>query len=356
MRLLNNDKLKNNQLFYLICCVGVYVVIQALVLLGVINAYVEQVFMLACVNIMVTVSLNLVNGFTGLYSLGQAGFMAVGAYASATLTTLVFNTASWPAVAAIPFFLLTLVIGGLAAALVGYLIGLPTLRIKGDYLAIVTMAAGEIIRATLNLIEYTGAARGMINIPRYASLPIVFGCMLLCCFMIRNYTRSAYGRACVAIRDNEIAASTMGISLVKYKTLSFVIAAFFSGVAGGLYAHITMFVNPEQFKYSKSSDYLVFLYAGGTGSISGSILGAGALTIMQEVLRVLDDWRLVIYAALLVVIMIKRENGIFGGREFKFLRVNNYLVNGEIPVNHQAGGKIKLPFLKKKSEKDETDR
>lgn len=338
MRFLKLDeKLQNHQLFYVLCCAVVYLVIQLLVCFGVLNNYIEQVIMLACVNVMVTVSLNLVNGYTGLYSLGQAGFMAVGAYASATLTTLVFNTASWPTYLSIPFFFLSLLIGGAAAALVGYLIGLPTLRIKGDYLAIVTLAAGEIIRATLNLIPYTGAARGMINIPRYASLPIVFGWMFLCIFIIRNYTRSAYGRAAVAIRDNEIAASTMGISLLKYKTLSFVIAAFFSGVAGGLFAHITMFINPEQFKSTKSTDFLVFLYAGGTGSISGSILGAGVLTIFQEILRVLQDWRLVIYAALLVIIMVKRENGIYGGKEFRFLRVNNYLVHNKVPVDiHNA--------------------
>ena len=138
----------------------------------------------------------------------------------------------------------------------------------------------------------------------------------------------------------------MGISLLKYKTLSFVIAAFFSGVAGGLFAHITMFINPEQFKSTKSTDFLVFLYAGGTGSISGSILGAGVLTIFQEVLRVLQDWRLVIYAALLVIIMVKRENGIYGGKEFRFLRVNNYLVHNKVPVDiHNAPKENPLSVL-----------
>ncbi|MDR0587190.1 MAG: branched-chain amino acid ABC transporter permease [Treponema sp.] len=320
-----------------------YLLLVLLKRLRILNSYHEQVIMLACVNIIMTSSLNLVNGFTGQFSIGHAGFMAIGAYVSATLTTLFFRTSSWPGFASIPFFLTTLVVGGLVAGFVGFLIGLPSLNIKGDYLAIVTLGAGEIIRSIFNLIQYVGGARGMIGIPRYSTVFIVFAITVIICLLIRNYVYSIHGRASIAIRENEVAASAMGINLTRYKTQAFVVAAFFAGIAGGLFAHITMFIQPEQFKYTKSIDYLVFMYAGGTGSISGSILGAGILTVLQEVLRFLDDWRMVIYALALIIIMLRRQNGIYGGKEFPILRMNNYLINGDPPLFH---AKRPFKFLK----------
>jgi branched-chain amino acid transport system permease protein len=288
--------------------------------------------MLAGVNIIMTTSLNLVNGFTGQFSIGHAGFMAIGAYVSAALTTLVFNTSSWPIILSIPFFLSTLIVGGIVAGFIGFLIGLPTLNIKGDYLAIVTLAAGEIIRSIFNMIQYVGGARGMIGIPRYCTTFIVFSITIISCVLMRNYVQSTHGRASIAIRENEVAASTMGINLLRYKTQTLVVSSFFAGIAGGLFAHITMFLQPEQFKYTKSIDYLIFMYAGGTGSISGSILGAFILTVLQEVLRFLDDWRMVIYALALIIIMLRRQNGIYGNKEFSILRINNYLINGTPPL------------------------
>lgn len=183
------------------------------------------------------------------------------------------------------------------AALVGVLIGMPSLKLKGDYLAIVTLAFGEIVRAILRLIQPIGGARGMIGIPNYSNFAWILFFMALTLYLLRNLIYSPYGRAFIAIRDNEIAADAMGINTTRYKITSFCIAAFIAGVAGGLYAHVLAFIQPDSFSFTKSSDFLVYLYAGGSGSLTGSILGATLLTILPEVLRFLADWRLAVYAA-----------------------------------------------------------
>ena len=298
-----------------------YIIIYTLNKLDIINSYLLQIIMLAGINIIMTVSLNIVNGFTGQFSIGQAGFMAIGGYASAVITTLLFNTSSWPVYAQTPIFILSLIFGGLVAGFVGLLIGLPTLRLKGDYLAIVTLAFGEVVRATIRLINYVGGPRGLAGIPRYTNLFWVFVCTLLAIYGARNFVNSSFGRACISIRENEVAAETMGINTTKYKVLSFTFAAFMAGVAGGLFGHLLMFLQPDTFSFLKSNDYLVFLYAGGAGSISGSILSAIVLTVVPEFLRFLANWRIVIYALLLIILMIKRPEGFYGGREFGFLKL-----------------------------------
>ena len=208
-----------------------------------------------------------------------------------------------------------------AAALVGCLIGIPSLKLKGDYLAIVTLAFGEIVRALLRLIQPIGGARGMIGIPNYANFFWVVLFVVLTLWLLRNLIYSPYGRAFIAIRDNEIAADAMGINTTKYKIMSFCIAAFIAGVAGGLYAHVLSFIQPDSFSFTKSSDFLVYLYAGGSGSLTGSVVGAILLTILPEVLRFLADWRLVLYALILVVVMLYRSEGLCGGKEVPFLRI-----------------------------------
>ncbi len=300
---------------------GLYLVITLLRKMGVLNNYHVQVLMFAGVNIMMTVSLNIVNGFTGQFCIGHAGFMSLGAYGAAIVTTLIFKGTSVPEALRIPVFMLGLLAGGLVAAFVGLLIGMPTLKLKGDYLAIVTLAFGEIVRAGLRLVEPIGAARGMIGIPAYANLLWIFIFVGLTLFIARNFIYSRYGRACVSIRDNEIASEAMGVDTTKYKIISFCFAAFIAGVAGGLYAHVVSFIQPDTFSFTKSSDYLVYLYAGGAGSLTGSILGALLLTALPEALRFLASWRLVIYAVVLVVVMLYRPNGLCGGRELPFLKI-----------------------------------
>lgn len=302
-------------------CIVAYVVVMALRKAGILNGYYMQVMMFAGINVMMTASLNLVNGFTGQFCIGHAGFMSLGAYGSAVITTMVFAGKSIPDIAEVPVFILGLICGGIVAAIVGCLIGIPSLKLKGDYLAIVTLAFGEIVRALLRLIQPIGGARGMIGIPNYANFGWILFFVVLTLWLLRNLIYSPFGRAFIAIRDNEIAADAMGINTTKYKILSFCIAAFIAGVAGGLYAHVLSFIQPDSFSFTKSSDFLVYLYAGGSGSLTGSVLGAVLLTVLPEVLRFLADWRLVLYALILVVVMLYRSEGLCGGKEVPFLRI-----------------------------------
>ncbi|MEN6340713.1 MAG: branched-chain amino acid ABC transporter permease [Clostridiaceae bacterium] len=300
---------------------ALYVVTMLLLKVGIFNKYYIQVMMFAGINIMMTASLNLVNGFTGQFCIGHAGFMSLGAYGAAVITTMVFDGKNIPLIAQTPVFLLGLVVGGCVAALVGALIGLPSLKLKGDYLAIVTLAFGEIVRAILRLIKPIGAARGMIGIPNYSTLAWILLFMTLTLYLLKNLIYSPYGRAFIAIRDNEVAADVMGINTTKYKITSFCIAAFIAGVAGGLYAHVLAFIQPDSFSFTKSSDFLVFMYAGGSGSLTGSIVGAALLTVLPEVLRFLSDWRIAVYAAILVIVMLYRSDGLCGGKELPFMRI-----------------------------------
>ena len=315
-----------------------YVLITSLRSAKILNGYYIQVLMFAAINIIMTASLNLVNGFTGQFCIGHAGFMSLGAYGSSVITAMVFKNA--PDAATIPIYLLALFIGGCVAAFFGLLIGIPSLKLKGDYLAIVTLAFGEIVRALLRLMKPIGGARGMIGIPMISNLGWIFLFLGLVLYVLRNLIYSPFGRAFIAIRDNEIAADAMGINTTFYKIASFVIAAFIAGLAGGLYAHVVGFIQPDSFSFTKSSDFLVYLYAGGSGSLTGSIVGATILTILPEVLRFLSEWRLVIYAIILVVVMIYRSEGLVGGKELPFLRITRKdLYGGKLPEVYTAGGK-----------------
>lgn len=316
-----------------------YFVITTLRSKRILNGYIIQVLMFSGINIIMTASLNLINGFTGQFCIGHAGFMSLGAYGAAVVTTLIFGGKAHTAAALqTPVFLLGLFAGGLVAAIVGALIGLPSLKLRGDYLAIVTLAFGEIVRAVLRLIKPIGAARGMIGIPNYTTLAWVFFFVVLTLWLLRNLIYSPYGRAFIAIRDNEIAADTMGIDTTKYKIMSFCIAAFIAGVAGGLYSHILCFIQPDSFSFQKSSDFLVYLYAGGSGSLTGSLIGALLLTVLPEVLRFLSDWRLAVYAVVLVIVMLYRSEGLCGGKEFPFLKIKRESLYEE-PLFGKKNGK-----------------
>lgn len=320
---MNVKFLKENKSIIII--VLIYIVLQIAYNAKLINSYYMQLMLFAGINIIMTVSLNIVNGFTGQFSIGQAGFMAVGGYASAIITTLILPTSSWPKYLSLPVFILSLIIGGIVAAIVGFLIGLPTLRLKGDYLAIVTLAFGEVVRAMIRLINYVGGPRGLPGIPRYGNLFWVYLFTIIAIFAARNFVNSSYGRACIAIRENEIAAEAMGINTTRFKTIAFTFSAFMAGVSGGLFAHVLRYLQPDNFSFLKSNDFLVYLCAGGLASISGSIVSAGVLTIIPEFLRFLNDWRIVIYGVVLVTVMLKRPEGLYGNREFAFLKVKKRL-------------------------------
>ncbi|MDR2528426.1 MAG: branched-chain amino acid ABC transporter permease [Synergistaceae bacterium] len=301
-----------------------YLAIEYLRQARVLTPYYVQILMFGLLNCMVTLGLNLINGITGQFSIGQAGFVAVGAYSSAAVTTLLFEFNKLPTALQPLVFLFAVCVGGFVAGIFGYLIGRPSLRVKGDYLAIVTLGFGEIIRSLIRYIEVVGGPRGLPGIPQYVGvrgggLAWVLFFFTLTVWFLRNYIYSFRGRACVSCREDELAAETMGVNTTTYKVQAFIVGAVTAGAAGALQAHIIGFIHPDQFSYVRSTDFLVYLYAGGAGTMSGAIIGAMSLTIVLEVLRFLADWRLVIYGVVLVLMMLYQPNGICNGKEFPFL-------------------------------------
>jgi len=288
------------------------------------NPYIYRVLVLCSINVMLALSLNLVNGITGQFSIGHAGFMAVGAYASAAYTVyavpLLFGSQyasnGWLNSAA---FLLAILVGGLVSAAAGFLVGLPSMRLRGDYLAIVTLGFGEIIRVAILNIDAVGGARGFAGIPQRTNLAWVLGGAWLTFAVIRNLMRSYHGRALLAIREDEIAAEALGVPTTRYKVTAFVIGAFFAGTAGALFSHYT-YLHTNSFTFMKSIEVIIMVVLGGMGSLTGSILGAILLTALPEALRFASEWRLIIYSLLLIVLMIARPQGILGRRELSFRR------------------------------------
>ena len=286
-----------------------------------INPYYQEIFLLSAISIILAVSLNLINGFTGQFSLGHAGFMAVGAYASAAMTIFVLpklGTAS-PVVQQV-FFLGALIAGGLLAALCGYLVGLPSLRLKGDYLAIVTLGFGEIIRVFLLNVEFLGGARGLSGIDTYANQYWIMAMTLAACFGALRLLGTPSSRAMFSVREDEVAAEAMGVNTTATKVKAFVISSFWAGIAGGLFAHKYGFLNPSIFGFMKSFEVVVIIVLGGLGSMSGAILAAIGLTILPEALRPLQeitkiDFRMIIYSLILILFMLLKPNGLLGRHE-----------------------------------------
>lgn len=291
-------------------CVVLYAIIEALLQMNVIGSFWELNLILIAINIIMSVSLNLINGYTGQFSLGHAGFMAIGAYASAIITVK-FH---------LPF-LLAIIVGALGAGLLGFLIGLPTLRLNGDYLAIATLGLGEIIRITILNIPYVGGASGFMGIPRYTNFAWAFFVCLFTLFFVKNLVNSSHGRACISIRENEIAAEAMGIDTTRYKVIAFTIGAAFAGVAGALFAHYFYIAHPASFTFMMSFNYLTMVVMGGLGSITGSIAGAVILTFVSAALASWPEWRMIVYSIVLILLMLYRPQGLFGNVELTSLSI-----------------------------------
>ncbi len=293
--------------------------------------YYTRIYLLVEINIILTASLSLINGYTGQFSLGHAGFMAVGAYSSVIITTLLpriitGHALSVGTVAGHVLFIFAVLAGGTVAGLFGFIIGFPSLRLKGDYLAIVTLAAGEVIRALLRFSDFLGGPRGIPGIPKFTGFIYMgiffFGSM----WIMRNVVFSQFCRSWVAVRDNEIAAASVGINTTFQKVSAFMLGAFFAGIAGALFAHASHYINPDNFGFLKTLDILIFLYVGGAHTLGGSIVGAGLFTLVPEGLRAIniESWRMVMYPLVLIIIMRFRMNGIMGDREFTFLKPWKY--------------------------------
>jgi branched-chain amino acid transport system permease protein len=277
---------------------------------GNISPYYFQIIIYIGINIILASSLNLINGFAGQFSLGHAGFMAVGAYTSSIITASLHLSKG--DVLSYPIFAGALICGGLMASVFGLLVGIPSLRLKGDYLAITTLGFGEIIRVIIQNLDFLGAARGFTGIPKLANFFWVYAVVAILIFFLYNLINSTYGKGFLAVRDDEIAAEATGVSATRYKVIAFVTGAFFAGIAGGLYAHFVTYINPSQFGFLRSFEIVVMVVVGGMGSIPGVILAAILLTILPEALRAIAQYRMVIYALLLIIIMLGRPQGLFG--------------------------------------------
>lgn len=290
-----------------------------------IDDYYLDIMLNVGINVLLAVSLNLVNGHTGQFSLGHAAFMAVGAYGSSIVTLemgaamiRVFGGHGWFAEGLT--FLIALSIGGLCAAICGWMVGVPSLRLRGDYLAIVTLGFNEIIRVVLQNTSGDGpfgGALGLKGIEPYTNFFWVFASAAIAIYTISALVNSTYGRGFLAVRDDEIAGESMGVNTVRYKVIAFVTGSFFAGLAGGLYAHLRTTISPEGFNFLKSVDVVVMVILGGMGSTVGVILAAVVLTVLNEFLRDFEQYRMIVFSLLLIVMMIVRPQGLLPATVFQ---------------------------------------
>ncbi len=317
---------------------------------GTISRYQDGVLQQVGIYIIMAVSLNIATGYLGQLPLGHAGFMSVGGYTCAIfiirMTDALGMTSSellTPSPLTGLIFGVGLILGGLAAALCGLIIGIPALRLKGDYLAIITLGFSEIIRVVIVNIDsvigfdLTGGAKGLTGIPGYTSFLNCFAVVAISLFIIHTFMKSRHGRAVLAIRDNEVAAESAGVHTTYYKTLAFVMSAFFSGVAGGLYAGCIGVMMPSKFGFMKSIEILVMVVLGGMGSMLGSVISATVLTILPEALRAFSDYRMVVYAIVLIIVMIFRPQGLFGKYDFSLSRILERIINRDFHFPWQKG-------------------
>ena len=283
----------------------VYAIVQILIMTNLISGYFQATLVTIGINIILAVSLNLITGFTGQFSLGHAGFMSVGAYVCAIVTMRMPT---------IPGFILGVVLGAVAAAILGFLVGLPTLRLRGDYLAIATLGMSEIIRIIFLNLEITNGAAGLIGIPQFINWTWLFIFTVGIVLLLSNFVKSAHGRACISIREDEIAAESMGVDTIRYKVIAFIIGAACAGIAGAIYASYFYYLEPNLFGFLKSVDVLVIVVLGGLGSLSGSMLAAILLALISTYLQSFPEIRMVLYSLILIVIMIFRPQGLMGSR------------------------------------------
>ena len=302
-----------------------------------ISPYFLQVICLAGINITLAVSLNLINGFTGQFSIGHAGFMAIGAYSSAYFTVTFGDRLRAP-LSFLPEFgqqgvllLVGLAIAAVLAAIAGFIVGVPSLRLRGDYLAIVTLGFGEIIRVSILNIDAVGGARGFSGIPRLANFFWIYLFAAATILVVYRVVHSSFGRTLVAIREDEIAAEAMGVHTTRAKVISFVVSSAMAGIAGGLFAHFLMYINPNSFTFLKSFEIIIMIVIGGLGSITGSVLGAVLFISLTEGLREFAQYRMILFSLLLIVIMIVRPQGILGHREFVTFLTRRRRSIGEAP-------------------------
>ncbi|WP_050635814.1 branched-chain amino acid ABC transporter permease [Candidatus Stoquefichus sp. SB1] len=279
---------------------------------GILDNYWSGIMIMACINIVLATSLNLASGYLGQLTLGHAGFMSVGAYVSA-ICSIYFE---------LPF-IVSLILGAIAACIIGILIGIPTLRLKGDYLCIITLAFNEIIRVIMLNLNITNGAKGLMGIPMNTDFTTGFISVLVTIYVIYSIVKSRHGRAIISIREDETASELAGIPTSYYKILAFAISAFFAGLAGGLYAHYMGMLVPKTFDYNKSVEILVMVVLGGLGNLKGSVIAAIVMTILPEYLRAFSEYRMLLYAVVLIAAMIMKEKNLMPRIKAKFAKKTN---------------------------------
>ncbi len=289
----------------------IFSLIQVLISMGVINSYYESTLFTICINMILAVSLNLIVGICGQFSLGHAGFMAIGAYSAGIVTRMMPNYGGMA---------IGILVGFVISSIAALIVSIPTLRLRGDYLAIVTLGFSEIIRICIQNMKITNGAAGLTGIPKLTTWPILFAAVVISVIVCTNFVRSAPGRAARAINDDEIAAEAMGVNTTKYKVIAFVVGAILASLAGSLFANYFYVLNPNQFTFNKSIDILVMVVFGGMGSMSASVLAAIVIGILNMYLQQFTDLRMIIYGAALVLMMIFRPQGILGSWELSIER------------------------------------
>jgi len=322
-----------------VVAIVIYAVVQVLFSTNVINDYMKTVIQLGCVMAIVSLGLNLIYGFNGQFSLGQWGFYAIGAYASADITYRYASKVSLPLdlgfatfdIGQTGIYIVAIAIGTILAGVIAYLFGLPVLKLGSDYFGIATLGFTIVVKVladnsdTILPFPEMKGARGMVGIPRLTTLFWSFFLLVLAIAILRNLLNSSTGRAIVSVREDEIAAKSMGIDVVKYKNLSFVVGGMFAGLAGGIYAHLYAFLHPSLFNFIKSFDPMIIIVFGGLGSITGTIVAGFGWALSLEVLRIIlpagaETWRFIIYPVALLLIMLLRPRGLLGGVEWGFLK------------------------------------
>lgn len=294
-------------LAWLAIIVFTYALISIFVSTGLLGIYYIQILMGIGISIIMALGTNLILGFSGQFSLGQAGFMAIGAYATAILTKTMPTYGG---------FYVSMIVGAIVAAIIAIIVGIPTLRLKGDYLAIATLGVAEIIRiAIINGGDFTNGAAGMTGVLQYTTWPVVYLFVVVITVLMTNFLRSPMGREVLAVREDEIAAESMGVNTTKIKVIVFVIAAIVSAIAGSLFVGYIGAVAPKDFTILKSIDYLIIAVLGGLGSITGTIVAAIVLGILNMYLQNFSELRMIIYSLALILVMVFRPGGLLGTKE-----------------------------------------
>lgn len=302
---MKNQFTKRNLIWTLLVCV-IFGIFQALIMARLIPNTYQVTIVTIGINIILALGLNLIIGFTGQFSLGHAGFMSIGAYCTAITLAKMPNFGG---------LALGMVIGAVITSIVALIVAIPTLRLRGDYLAIATLGFSEVIRIAIQNMEITGGAAGLSNIPKLTTFPLVFIFIVISVLVVHNFIRSTHGRACISVREDEIASESMGVNTTKYKTLAFVIGAILASLAGSLYAAYFYVLKPSTFGFMKSIDILVIVVFGGMGSLSGSIFAAIVLGLINLFLQSYAEIRMILYALAIIIIMVYRPQGLFGNKE-----------------------------------------